>query len=79
MSHEEQQQALEAVKRKYGRCPNCGSPDAELTDIIGLPIMERAIPSGIGLGDQVFPVLPVTCVGCKHITLFQGKEFVRRD
>jgi len=80
MNYEEQQKALQAVQRKYSRCPNCGiAAGAEIGDVVGLPVMERTIPSGVGLGGQVIPALPVTCKNCGHISLFSAKEFITSD
>ncbi len=79
MSHSEQQKAIETLKGKYPRCSNCGMTGGNIGDILGLPVIERAIPSGVAPGTQVVAVLPVTCRSCGHMTLFGAKDFVELE
>lgn len=76
MSYSERQKALEKLKTKYLQCPNCRGRDAAIDDVVGLPVLERTIPSGIGPGDQVIAAVPVICANCDHITFFGAKQLL---
>ena len=79
MNYSEQQKAIETLKAKHRGCPNCHSQGAEISDIVGLPVLERGIPSGIAPGNQIMSLLPVTCRVCGCVLLFGAKEFVNLD
>ena len=79
MTYSDQQRAIETVKRKYRGCPNCAMQGASIGDIVGLAVLERAIPSGIAPGSQLLPVLPVICQSCGYFTFFAAKEFVELE
>lgn len=79
MSSSEQQKALEKLKVKYAQCANCHMPGGAITDIVGFPVLERTLPSGIGPGDQLIPALAVVCGNCGHMTFFAAKDFAQLE
>ena len=79
MSQSEKEQVVDWLRSRYHGCPHCNSKAAEVGDVLGLPVMERTIPSGIGPGQQVALVLPVTCRDCRYTVLFAAKEFLDLD
>ncbi|MFC1968275.1 hypothetical protein ACFLVX_02645 [Chloroflexota bacterium] len=79
MDYGEKQAALEAIRGKYRGCSNCGTQGGNLGDVVGLQIMEKGIPSGIAPGNQILPVIPLTCAQCGSIIFFQAKEFISVD
>ncbi len=79
MSYSEQQKAISTLKTKYRGCPNCGSSGGGIGDIVGVPILERGIPSGVAAGNQLLAMLPLTCPDCGYVTFFAAKEFVELD
>jgi hypothetical protein len=76
MSSSDREKAIEFVKRKYLGCSNCGALNAEMHDIVGLPLLERVTPSDITLGKQTIAVLPIICSNCGFIALFAAKGFM---
>jgi len=79
MDYHEKQSALDAIQNKYRGCSNCGTQGGSLGDVVGLQIMEKGIPSGIAPGNQILPVIPLTCSNCGSVILFQAKEFISVD
>lgn len=74
LQHSDQEKVIEWVKTRYRGCPNCAAQGANIGDIVGLPIMERTIPSGIGPGQRIVWALSVSCVNCGHMSLFNSNE-----
>jgi hypothetical protein len=70
LSQAQKEKALEVLKTRYNGCPNCHSKGGQLNDVVGLPVMERTLPAGIGPGQLVILALPMTCPACGHMSLF---------
>ncbi|MFC2059698.1 hypothetical protein ACFLTZ_01220 [Chloroflexota bacterium] len=79
MDYDEKQTALQAIQGRYRGCSNCGTQGGTLGGIVGLQIMEKAIPSGIAAGNQILPVIPLTCSQCGSVIFFQAKQFISVD
>lgn len=74
LQYSDQKKVIEWVKSKYQGCPNCRAQGANIGDILGLPVMERKIPKGIGPGQQMMLVLSINCPSCGHMTLFSAGD-----
>ena len=77
MSESEQQEAREAIGRKYRGCPNCGTSSATVGDVVALGFLDRAVPSGVALSDRFLAVLPLTCNSCGYTSSYEAREFVK--
>lgn len=75
MSYSEQQKAVETLQQRQHKCPNCGAAGGEIDEVVGLPILERTVPAGIGFGYRFLAALPVRCPRCSYISLFQAQDF----
>jgi ribosomal protein S27AE len=79
MSSSNRQKALNMVERNYRQCPNCGMRQPSMLDeVIGLPLLEQAIPSGVSPANRWIPVLQVQCKNCGILSFFLASEFVDR-
>ena len=74
LQYSDQEKVIEWVKARYRGCPNCDTQGANIGDIVGIPIMERTIPSGIGPGQQIIWALSVSCTNCGHTSFFNSND-----
>lgn len=57
-------------------CPILGG-SVQVGDLVGLPMVERAVPSGVTLStNQFLPAVPVVCGNCGCITWFSAAGLV---
>ena len=77
LSEVKKSNALAAIQQKYRGCPLCApfGTRSSLGDVVALPLVEKGIPSGLTLGNQFMPVIPVVCENCGHTTFFSATKY----
>ncbi len=78
LSESEKRRVLGRIQSDYKGCPQCGpmGTGSALGEMVGLPILEKGIPSGVVPGPQIMPLLPVTCNSCGYTVLFPAMKYV---
>ena len=71
------QKLISHLSDKKGACQLCRGQNFGISDeVLGLPILERSIPAGLGPGQRVLPVAVVECLGCNNITFVPIAAFM---
>jgi len=77
LSESEKEGVLAKIRQQYKGCPDC-SPiggGSSMGDIVALSVVEKGIPSGLTLGSQFIPAIPITCNSCGRITFFAAGKY----
>ena len=75
MKRSEKEQFTDHLRTHFRGCSICGGKNVDIGDVVSLPILERAVPSGIAPGTQLIPVIPVICGQCGAISTFKAAGF----
>lgn len=73
LNSSQKRSALAKLQSRPFKCPNQCSvfgSQAEMGEVIGLPLVEHGVPSGLALGNQFMPVIPVVCKNCGGIAWY---------
>ncbi len=82
MTSDQKDEAISQVRQRFKKCPNdctVTGGSVEVGDLVGLPLVERGVPSGVVLGGQFMPVIPVVCKNCGCVTWFSAAGLVDLD
>lgn len=81
LSESDKTKVLGKLQRDYKGCPQCGSlgSGSSLGELVGFPMLEKGVPSGVVPGPQVMPMLPVTCNSCGYTSFFPAMKYVDFD
>ena len=59
------------------RCPACRSNNFGIADeLVGFPIIEKGVPTGIGPGDQLWVAFILQCMNCHHDMFFPVQGYL---
>lgn len=73
LSSSQKDELLRKMRNRTFNCPNrCSAvgASAQIGDIVGLPVVEKGVPSGVVLGNQFVPAIPIICGNCGAIAFF---------
>ena len=82
LTSDQKNEAISEIRQRFKKCPNdCTviGGSVEIGELIGLPLAERGVPSGVVLGGQFMPVVPVVCKNCGCVTWFTAAGLVDLD
>ena len=79
LSPAQKERLLTKMRARQFNCPNKCSPlgtSGEIGDVVGIPVVEHGVPSGLILGNQFLPVIPIVCKGCGAVAWFSTAGLV---
>lgn len=79
LNSSQKSKVLAKLQSRPFKCPNQCSvlgTQGEVGELIGLQLVEHGVPSGLALGNQFMPVIPVTCKTCGGIAWYSAASLV---
>lgn len=80
ISDKEREQLAKDLRGSIRSCSSCElEGDLEVQQVVGIPTLERGLPSGLQQGDGFFPVVPVVCSSCGRTEFFSAMKYLYLD